>query len=217
MTDTFPDRYPGYDVRRKADGPSWNDITRQVIDARLAIPRDPRFFTDAEWQTLNAVCARIVPQSSKSEQVPLASYVDEKMFTNRTDGYRYPGMPRQGEAWRRGLTALEEAANVDAGKLFRELPPEQQDSMLQSMQDGTFGAGALDGMPPKTFFSSRVIPDIVEAFYSHPVAWNEIGWGGPASPRGYVRLELGLRDPWEPEEARSGHQHEAARKNRRVR
>jgi hypothetical protein len=26
------------------------------------------------------------------------------------------------------------------------------------------------------------------AFYSHPWAWNEIGFGGPAYPRGFMRL-----------------------------
>src|SRR3954471_21016190 len=33
------------------------------------------------------------------------------------------------------------------------------------------------------------------AFYSHPWAWNEIGFGGPAYPRGYKNL--GGREPWE--------------------
>jgi len=29
---------------------------------------------------------------------------------------------------------------------------------------------------------------ILAAFYSHPWAWNEIGYGGPAYPQGYMRL-----------------------------
>ena len=28
---------------------------------------------------------------------------------------------------------------------------------------------------------------ILAGFYSHPWAWNEIGFGGPAYPRGYMR------------------------------
>ena len=35
------------------------------------------------------------------------------------------------------------------------------------------------------------------AFYSHPWAWNEIGFPGPAYPRGYVDLGVGGRDHWE--------------------
>jgi hypothetical protein len=37
------------------------------------------------------------------------------------------------------------------------------------------------------------------AFYAHPWAWNEIGFGGPAYPRGYKVLHPGWREPWEVE------------------
>ena len=33
-----------------------------------------------------------------------------------------------------------------------------------------------------------VMRGVLSAFYSHPWAWNEIGYGGPAYPRGYMRL-----------------------------
>ena len=38
---------------------------------------------------------------------------------------------------------------------------------------------------------------VLSAFYSHPWAWNEIGFGGPAYPRGYARLGAGQRESWE--------------------
>jgi hypothetical protein len=34
-------------------------------------------------------------------------------------------------------------------------------------------------------------------YYAHPQAWDEIGFGGPASPRGYVRMGFNRYDPWE--------------------
>ena len=37
----------------------------------------------------------------------------------------------------------------------------------------------------------------VSVYYAHPAAWSEIGFGGPASPRGYVRMQANRRDPWE--------------------
>jgi hypothetical protein len=72
-------------------------------------------------------------------------------------------------------------------------------------------------MPAETFWTSHVIHDVVGAYYAHPEAWNEIGWAGPASPRGYVRLGLNRRDAWEPEEAAPGKDSLAARENERVR
>ena len=37
-------------------------------------------------------------------------------------------------------------------------------------------------MAPQDFFKKRMARDIVLAYYAHPTAWSEIGWGGPASP-----------------------------------
>ncbi len=35
------------------------------------------------------------------------------------------------------------------------------------------------------------------AFYAHPVAWNEIGFPGPAYPRGYKNPGVDAREPFE--------------------
>jgi hypothetical protein len=56
----------------------------------------------------------------------------------------------------------------------------------------------------------------VSAYYGHPTAWSEIGFGGPASPRGYVRMNFDRRDPWEAAEAKPGLEIEAARENAHV-
>ena len=39
-------------------------------------------------------------------------------------------------------------------------------------------------------------------YYAHPWAWDEIGFGGPAYPRAYMRLENGQPEPWEKQEKR---------------
>ncbi len=38
------------------------------------------------------------------------------------------------------------------------------------------------------------------AYYAHPYAWDEIGYGGPAYPRGYMALSFGNPDPWDVDE-----------------
>jgi len=57
-------------------------------------------------------------------------------------------------------------------------------------------------MPADVFFAKRMLHDICAAFYSHPASWSALGFGGPANPRGYVRLVENRRDPWEAVEAR---------------
>jgi hypothetical protein len=211
------ERYPGYDVLAKRRTPSWNEQTRQVIDHRLAITREPRYLSPELFKILDAVCARIVPQPDDRPPVPLAALVDTKLYTNMQDGFRYAEMPEQGEAWRRGLAALDEAALAHYEKRFPQISGEQQDDILRRMERGELSGGALGDMPAQMFFAHRVLLDIVSAYYAHPTAWSEIGFGGPASPRGYVRMGLDRRDPWEAVEAKPGEEETARHENARVR
>jgi hypothetical protein len=126
-------------------------------------------------------------------------------------------MPEQGEAWRRGLRALDAEAQRAFHARFHEISEWAQDDLLRKAQAGELSDPAWGGMPCALFFQQRLIDDIVKSYYGHPIAWNEIGWGGPASPRGYVRLDFNERDPWEAAEAKDRNEVAAIRSNRRVR
>ncbi len=217
MSNERQDLYPGYDVLAKRDTPSWNEQTREVIDARLALdPEGHSFFTDAEWATLKALVDRIVPQpASRTAPIPVAAMVDEKM-RGPGDGFRIASLPPMGEAWRRGLAALAAEAEERHGRRFHEIGTAEQDAIVRDAKEGRGKEAAWAGLPPKEFFSHRVVPDVVKSYYAHPTAWNEIGWGGPASPRGYVRMDFNRRDPWEAAEAKPGQEEKARRENRRV-
>ena len=192
------DRFPGYDVLAKRDTPSWNEQTRRVVDERLGIaPDEHHFFDAAEWRTLRALCDRILPQPpDRAQPVPLAAMVDRQMVRDRGDGHRLAGHPPMREVWRRGLAALDAEAQRQ-GAAFHALPPEAQDALLRRVQQGDVQAEAWQRIDPRHFFTARVLHDIPGAYYAHPTAWSEIGFGGPASPRGYVRLAADRHDPWE--------------------
>ena len=208
------ERYPGYDVMKKRFSPSWNEQTRSVIERRLTSCDAPRFFTPDEFATVGAVAARIVPHSGA---IPVAALVDRKLHDGITDGYRATGMPREREAWRLGLKAIDAEAGLAYGLRFLVLQQDQQDLLLHRMAKGELGAHEWGSMKPRDFFEKRLAQDIVLAYYAHPVAWSEIGWGGPASPRGYVRLGFNDRDPWEAAEAEAGGDALVRRINRDVR
>ncbi len=92
-TDPTAPRYPGYNVLDKRHTPSWDAVTRRVVDHRIAVPREPRFFTAAEWQTADAICWRIVPQPADRPPVPLVALLDAKLLANTGDGFREGDMP----------------------------------------------------------------------------------------------------------------------------
>jgi hypothetical protein len=212
------DRFPGYDVLNKRNSMSWNDQTRAVIDRRMAIdPEAHKFLGDDEWATLRAICGRIVPQPrDRATPAPVAAMVDEKLSANAGDGYRDARLPPMREAWRRALAAIDADAKAHYGRRFHELEALLQDDLLRAVQDGKTDQNTWRDLPPKLFFTKRLLHDIVSAYYAHPAAWSEIGFGGPASPRGYVRMNFDRRDPWEAAEARPGEERRVRRENERV-
>lgn len=213
MTD--PPSYPGYDVLAKRDTLSWNQRTRDAIDARLSVPATPRFLTTAEWATADALCRRIVPQTGEPDAAPLAALLDTKLFDDHGDGFRTVAMPYMREAWRQGLAALDAEARARHDHDFADLCDAQQDALLSAMQHGETMRGDWP-FDARTFFERRVLADVPALYYALPKAWNEIGFGGPASPRGYVRLDGDRPDPWEAHEAAPGEAAHAERENRHV-
>lgn len=208
------DRFPGYDVMSKRDSQSWNDKTRAVIDARLAVPAAPRLLSAAQMTTLRALADRIVPQPAGRIPIDAAAMIDEALADGHSDGYRHAALPAAPTGWQRGLDALDAEARAAHGDGFAALDGAAQDALIAAMAAGAFGGSDWDGLPTALFFTARVLSDIVGAYYAHPSAWSAIGFGGPAAPRGYVRMEADRADPWEATEARSGI--DAARRNARV-
>jgi hypothetical protein len=210
------DRFPGYDVLTKRNSPSWNRKTREIINRRLALSLEPRFFTEAEFALVGVLADLIVPQPKSRPPIPIAALVDDQLYEGKGDGFRHAGMPRQREAWRLGLQALNTESRQTSGKHFEQLSVTEQNALLARMQRGELQGAVWGEMSAKTFFENRMAHDIVRAYYAHPTAWSEIGWGGPASPRGYVRMGFDERDPWEAAEVKAGDVASARQKNRRV-
>ncbi|MBE1161552.1 gluconate 2-dehydrogenase subunit 3 family protein [Dyella acidiphila] len=210
-------RYPGYNVLDKRGTVSWDDVTREVIKQRMAPPSESRFLDPLAWQTLQAVCESVMPQSPEAAQIPVAAMLDERLRTNAGDGYRDMRLPPLRQAWRIGLAALNEESIATFRQPYYSLAAPQRHLLLERMQRGELVHPAWHGLPSDIFFSNRVLKDICAIYYSHPYAWNQIGFGGPANPRGYVRMYFDRRDPWEAAEAKPGHEVRARRGKHRVR
>jgi hypothetical protein len=104
------------------------------------------------------------------------------------------------EAWRQGLDAIAAETFNRHGKSFEELGSEDQDAVLTDIQHNRVDSRFWDDLPAGGFFLHHLLKQTVGIYYSHPFAWSEIGYGGPASPRGYARLGFNERDPWEAKE-----------------
>jgi gluconate 2-dehydrogenase gamma chain len=85
-----------------------------------------------ERATLAAVCARIIPTDENgpgATEAQAAEYIDRAL-----GGWLAPSR----DAYASGLDALDDAARARSGRRFVELPPAQQDSLLETIAETPF-------------------------------------------------------------------------------
>ena len=182
-------RFDGFDVLSEVR--RWDLATAGVVLARISPDRELRFFTKDEEPTARALFDLLLGQHDEPK-VPVTEMVDVRLKAGETDGWRYEDMPEDGDAWHQGLNALDEEARERFGRRFHELDVDDQGGLVQEVQD----AKEWRGFNAKHLWSlwTRYA---CAAFYSHPWAWNEIGFGGPAYPRGYKNMGIDAREEWE--------------------
>jgi hypothetical protein len=166
-------------------------LTAGVVLARLDPGPACSFFTDAERPIADALFDQLLYQFDEPK-VPVLVLVDQRLALGQTDGWHYEDLPEDAAAWRLTLRALDEDAAATFNAPFSQLTREQQGALLQGVQvsDRWMDLPAKHVWSLWTRYAST-------AFYSHPWAWNEIGFGGPSYPRGYGALGNGQREHWE--------------------
>jgi len=190
------DRFPGFNVLDQTS--HWDPVTAGVVLSRVGRPPGIRFFTPAEEATATALCDRLLGQDDQPK-VAVVPMIDARLAEQETDGWRYDDMPEDGQAWRDTLRFLDEDSRDAWSHPFVQAAAEDQRAVLQAVQD--LGGKEWHGLNAAHVWSlwTRYA---CTAFYAHPAAWNEIGFPGPAYPRGYKNPGVGKREPFEAADAR---------------
>jgi hypothetical protein len=188
-------RYPDFDVLETQQ--TWDHATRAVVLARLDPPGPLRFFTPEEEPTLRALCDTALAQDCEP-RIPVAESVDDTLAAGRLDGFQYADMPDDRDTWRMVLAGLDETARELYGKDdFASAERETREAIVDELAHGRLSGGVWNKLNVARAWSV-CIRGMLAGFYSHPWAWNEIGFGGPAYPRGFMRLgPLSTTEPFE--------------------
>ena len=128
--------------------------------------------------------------------MPVLALIDTRLAIGETDGWHYDDLPEDGQAWRDTLGLLDRDAAARHDRPFARLRPAEQAALIQAVQDLAHRGEPWHDYPAAQVWSlwTRYA---CTAFYSHPWAWNEIGFPGPAYPRGYLNLGINARERWE--------------------
>ncbi len=188
-------RYPSYDVLKEKE--QWDEHTREIVLKRLGPFPEKSFLKEHEAEMIYAIARHIVYDQRREILDYVVHYLDNVLSSPMGENQRKVGTPEQKILLRRGLKATDDLAKKLYGAPFHKIDVQQQFSILDDIARGkAMTSEDWQGIPQKEFFK-KLSTEIVNAYYSHPTVWSEIGYGGPAYPRGYVRVEMGITDPWE--------------------
>jgi gluconate 2-dehydrogenase gamma chain len=158
------------------------------------------FFTPEEAQTVEAMVDRLIPADELSmggKEAGCAVFIDRQLhgFYGTAErlymqGPFHQGTPEQGDQsplipqqrYRQGIAALNRYVQKSAQKNFADLPPEQQDHLLQAMEAGQVH---FDGYNAQSLFND-VLTNTMEGFFADPiyggnkdmVSWKMLGFPG---------------------------------------
>lgn len=190
-------RFPGFDVLNQA--PHWDQVTKDLIEARVRTPpRAVTFFSDTERGCAHALLNDLTGQDRDDARVPVTQMVEARLAAGETDGWRYADMPEDGQAWRDTLGYLDADARDRCGTSFAETGEEDRHRLIQAVQD--LSGEDWHGLPAKHVWSlwTRYA---CTALYAHPDVWAEMGFSGPAYPRGYKNIGVDKLEPYEVRDA----------------
>jgi hypothetical protein len=191
-------RYPDFDVLDNSITGAWDDATRGVVMSRLTLgQRALEFFTRDEEPTLRAFTDLMLAQDGEP-RVPVVEMLDLKYTEGKLEGFQYEDVPDDRLLWHEVLHGLDFSAHSRYGvNCFADLDREAQAAIAQDLQRGVLTGGPWDTFNVRRAYTVTMAAMVTE-FYSHPWAWNEIGFGGPAYPRGWMHFGLlGATEPFE--------------------
>jgi hypothetical protein len=189
--------YPDFDVMVQQE--HWDPHTREIVKQRVQItkPHDYQFFNEAEVETLYQLCSIMLADDRDFIMQYIIEHFDRQLRTDIGEAQRNKNVSKQSTLIRDGLQALNDHSKSTYGLKFVQLKFNSQRDMITQLSTNNLSLEANMGELSQKDFYKKILTEAVSAYYSHPTIWSEIGYAGPAYPRGYIRSERGLTDPWE--------------------
>lgn len=192
--------YPDFDVMAAEE--AWDPHTRAIVAGRLEGGEGLKALTPAEAAILESLLRHLLYEERADLLRFVVSHFDKKVAERFGEGQRKQNVPPEDRLIREGMIGLDDVAKHRHGRPWMDLTVEEQVALVRELQSGSLEpVGMMANLPQKELFT-KVLSLALEAYASHPQVWSEMGYAGPAYPRGYYRIERGLRDPWEPQPAK---------------
>ncbi len=187
--------YPSFNVMNEKD--AWDDHTQSILDERLATSPYYQFLNEREVSMLCIICGILTHDFSDEVLQYVMSHIDQTLYSSPGESQRKIGVPEGKRLVREGLQSLEKSAESNYATAFVLLNREDQEQLLRAVSESNVQPDTDWAGVPQIPFFDKLMSLTIESYCSHPKIWSEIGYAGPAYPRGYVRTQSGQLDPWE--------------------
>ena len=154
-----------------------------------AASSEPVVLSPAQWQTLEAITARIIPTDEQpgAREAGCVNFIDKALAHEES---------KARPLYEAGLDATDTVSSAAHGARFVELTPVQQDAVLVEIEAGK-AKGWPAGAPPSPVFFEVVRAHTVIGFLADPkyggnrdfAGWKVSGYPGPAHHHGGYTAE----------------------------
>lgn len=143
----------------------------------------PRFFDADEFESLKAVCETLAPSAAVPRWFA-AGEIDKRLADDSGNGWRYDEMPSDGESYKTAFRLLNEWARKHYQKDFAALELENRKEIFKRGATNSIKSAEQAEFNFKLFLE-ELCAEFAEIFYSHPLAFAEIGYIGFADAKGW--------------------------------
>ncbi|MXV36401.1 MULTISPECIES: gluconate 2-dehydrogenase subunit 3 family protein [unclassified Saccharibacter] len=181
--------------------------TRALLLQRMdSSHREPRHLSHDAFLLLERICDDILPQQfllPDGIKVPLASLLDQSLEGLR-DGWRYADLPRDQEAWEKGLQTIAVHAQAHYHRTYHELSEGQRGALLDQALDGSLSKDVSAPLSPyqMSLWSCDLRADLMSSFLAHPFVQDALDisallTGGDDHLQGFQAVGVNQRDLFE--------------------
>ena len=190
-------RYPSFNVMDERE--EWDAHTQAIVTNRLMEPQTCTELGQVELQLLRQICSTLVDDKRDDVISHILAHVDQSLKGTTGEGERKSGLPQLKKLILDGIQYI--SVDILPVTEISASPNHEEDlcELLQQVSEGKAAISKWSSELQREWFV-KLLSLTVEAYCSHPQVWSEMGYAGPAYPRGYVRGDIGRLDPWEANE-----------------
>lgn len=185
--------YPTYDVFSEKN--EWDENTKEVIQNRVHAT-EGNVLTPEMKRTLQAFSKSLFPSHVGEQTLSVSLILDHRLTEKKLKSYPKNSHLSKEEIILHGLVYAEEECIVYDQNPFYQMNDKERMKKILSWKH-QLGEEAIWKQMSCDLFYSTLTSEILKIIYSDPSIWSNIGYGGPAYPRGYYAFGPRQFDSWE--------------------